>query len=127
MAARAHVLAAQSGMSGVSVFDASSIGDDDADGDYDVDLDVVRPPRYADLDTPVGRLDFLFGSVKYLFKSTYARTDDLTIASLVGYLNATMPPDKHEDFDTAEATKGALALRERGEFVLEGDTIRMAS
>ncbi len=58
---------------------------------------------------------------------TYERADELTIATLVTYLNATMPPDKHEDFDTAEVTKAAMALQERGSFVFEGDVIRIIS
>ena len=51
----------------------------------------------------------------------------LTIASLVTYLNAAMPPDKHEDFDTGEVTKAAMALQSRGQFVLEGDVLRIKS
>ena len=64
-------------------------------------------------------------SVQYLFKTTYDPTDELTIAALVTYLNAAMPPDKHEDFDTAEVTKTMTALHDRGAFVFEGDVIRI--
>lgn len=74
---------------------------------------------------PCHRLEFAFKSVRYLFKTTYERSDDLTIATLVTYLNAAIPPDKHEDFDTTEVTKAAIALHERGDFVLEGDTLRL--
>lgn len=63
--------------------------------------------------------------MSYLFKTTYANSDDLTIATLVTYLNAAMPPDKHEDFDTTEVTKAAMALHERGDFVFIGDVIRL--
>ena len=71
------------------------------------------------------RLEFVFRSVHYLFHSTYDSSDELTIAALGTYLNAAMPPDKHEDFDTAEVTKAAAALHERGEFVFESDVLRM--
>lgn len=63
--------------------------------------------------------------MRYLFRTTYERSDDLTIATLVTYLNAAIPPDKHEDFDTKEVTKAAMALHERGDFIFEGDTIRL--
>lgn len=69
---------------------------------------------------------FIFSSVRYLFRTTYEKSDDLTIAALVTYLNAAMPPDKHEDFDTAEVTKAAMALHERGDFMFEGDVLRVA-
>ncbi|GBE86704.1 hypothetical protein BKA93DRAFT_759875 [Sparassis latifolia] len=108
---------------GVSMFDISGY-DDDADGDYDMDPDVLRP-RYTDLDSPSGRFDFIFGSVKHLFKSTFDQNDELTIAALVTYLNAAMPPDKHEDYDTAEVIKGAMALHERGDFIFQGDVLRV--
>ena len=62
-------------------------------------------------------------SIRHLFRITYERSDELTIAALVTYLNAAMPPDKHEDFDTTEVTKTAKLLRERGEFFFEGDVL----
>lgn len=65
--------------------------------------------------------------MSHLFNTTYEPSDELTIASLVTYLNAAMPPDKHEDFDTAEVTKAAMALQARGQFVLEGDVLRIKS
>lgn len=71
-----------------------------------------------------GRLDFVARSIRHLFRITYAREDELTIAALITYLNAAMPPDKHEDFDTAEVTKMMTGLHERGAFVFEGDVIR---
>lgn len=100
-----------------------SDGEEDAEGESDVSLD-VPVARMADLETPPGRLEFVSRSVQYLFKTTYARADELTIAALVTYLNAAMPPDKHEDFDTTEVTKTAKQLRERGEFFFEGDVLR---
>ncbi|KAH9951094.1 hypothetical protein B0H21DRAFT_855470 [Amylocystis lapponica] len=105
----------------------SQASDDDADalGDADMDVDMIYP-QLADLHSPSGRLDYTFRSVRYLFRSTYEKTDELTIAALVTYLNAAMPPDKHEDFDTAEVTKAAVALHEQGEFVFEGDVLRVA-
>ena len=41
------------------------------------------------------RLEFASRSVRHLFRTAYARSDELTIAALVVYLNAAMPPDKH--------------------------------
>lgn len=103
---------------------ASDVSEQNEDA-MDVDTDVVRASRLANLDTPHGRLDFTYRSVRYLFKTTYERTDELTIAALVTYLNAAMPPDKHEDFDTAEVTKAAMTLHERGYCAFEGDVLRM--
>lgn len=61
----------------------------------------------------------------YLFASTYEPTDDMTISSLLTYLNAAMPPDKHEDFDTSEVIRAAAALQGKGEIVFVGDMIRI--
>lgn len=97
--------------------------DEDADGEYDPDYEVPAA-RMADLDSANGRLEFVSRSVSYLFGTTYDHTDDLTVAALVTYLNAAIPPDKHEDFDTTEVTKAAKALHERGEASLEGDVLR---
>ncbi|TFY61116.1 hypothetical protein EVJ58_g4704 [Rhodofomes roseus] len=72
-----------------------------------------------------GRLEYTLRAVTHLFSATYESTDELTIAALVTFLNAAMPPDKHEDFDTAEVTKAAMALQARGHFVLEGDVLRI--
>ncbi|CAL1714460.1 unnamed protein product [Somion occarium] len=100
--------------------------DPDAEGEPDyMDVDLGHPAILADLDSPAGRLDFAFKSIRHLFKTTYARSDDLTIATLVTYLNAAMPPDKHEDFDTTEVIKAATALHERGDFVFVGDVLRI--
>ncbi|PSR82562.1 hypothetical protein PHLCEN_2v5995 [Hermanssonia centrifuga] len=88
-----------------------SDGDEDAEGEDDMECD-LDPPHLADLDTPSGR-------------TTYDRSDDLTIAALVTYLNAAIPTDKHEDFDTTEVTKAATAIHERGDILFEGDVLRI--
>ncbi|KAI0766129.1 hypothetical protein BD413DRAFT_571558 [Trametes elegans] len=99
--------------------------DDDAMWDG-MDGDVAIPPKLADLDSPAGRLEFVSRSIRHLYRVTYERSDELTIAALVTYLNAALPPDKHEDFDTAEVTKAATALHERRTFVFEGDVVRIS-
>jgi hypothetical protein len=70
------------------------------------------------------RLDFTRHSIAYLFRTTYAPADSLTIAALVAYMNAALPPDKHEEFDTAEVTRAAKTLQDRGGVVFEGDTLK---
>jgi len=80
---------------------------------------------FADLTTISGRMDFIFSSIAYLFMTTYDSTDDMTISSLLTYLNSAMPADKHEDFDTAEVVKAAAALQDRGDIVFEGDMLRL--
>lgn len=60
--------------------------------------------------------------------TTYETSDDMTISALLTFLNAAMPPDKHEDFDTAEVVKAVAALtKERGggSIVFEGDMLRL--
>ncbi|KAH7922070.1 hypothetical protein BV22DRAFT_1037875 [Leucogyrophana mollusca] len=79
----------------------------------------------ADLDTAPGRMSFIFSSISYLFMTTYETTDDMTISALLTYLNAAMPVDKHEDFDTAEVVKAAAALQDRGDIIFEGDMLRL--
>ena len=81
----------------------------------------------ADLDSAEGRQSFVSHTLRYLFTTTYESTDDLSLSALLQYLNAAMPPDKHEDFDTAEVTKTMTALHDRGAFVFEGDVIRLPS
>jgi hypothetical protein len=49
----------------------------------------------------------------------------MTISALLTYLNAAMPPDKHEDFDTAEVVRAAAALHDRGEISFEGDILHL--
>ncbi|KAF5387389.1 hypothetical protein D9757_005727 [Collybiopsis confluens] len=82
----------------------------------------------ADLDSPHGRKHFVSHSIAYLFKTTYdsssSSADELSISALVAYLNAAMPMDKHEDFDTTEVVKYVGALREKGKVLLEGDVVK---
>ncbi|KIJ65368.1 hypothetical protein HYDPIDRAFT_110409 [Hydnomerulius pinastri MD-312] len=79
----------------------------------------------ADLDSVPGRLNFIFSSIAYLFMTTYETTDDMTISALLTYLNTAIPPDKHEDFDTAEVVKSVAALQDRGDIIFEGDMLRL--
>jgi hypothetical protein len=68
---------------------------------------------------------FILASIAYLFTTTYEPSDDMTISALLTYLNAAMPPDKHEDFDTAEVVRAAAALHDRGEISFEGDILHL--
>ena len=124
--------------------------DDEPESEEGVDSDLggqfrnfdrrVRPVELADLDSAGGRLvtsfshlknaylssarkQFIAASVEYLLCTTYECSDNMTISSLLAYLNAAMPPDKHEDFDTAEVTKTAAQLHEMGRLVFEGDVL----
>jgi len=88
-------------------------------------------PTLADLDTPGGRKHFIHSSISYLFSTTYEPSDDLPISSLLAYLNAAMPVDKFEDFDTGEVARAVSALAVGGggtggggKWVFEGDIIR---
>ncbi len=83
------------------------------------------PVGLADLDSPAGRLSFISASVSYLVATTYEASDDMSISALLTYLNAAMPQDNHEDFDTTEVVKGVTALQDRGRVVLEGDILRL--
>ncbi|KAF6741517.1 hypothetical protein DFP72DRAFT_833203, partial [Ephemerocybe angulata] len=88
----------------------------------------------ADLDSPAGRKQFLASSIHFLFLATYEASDDMSIAALLTYLNAAMPVDKHEDFDTSEVVRYVAALVKEGEgrgrgagrVVLEGDVVRLS-
>ena len=71
------------------------------------------------------RLNFTRHSITYLFSTTYTPSDALTIAALVAYMNAAFPPDKHEEFDTAEVTRAAKTLHDRGNVAFEGDTLKL--
>ncbi|KAK1215550.1 hypothetical protein PQX77_021853 [Marasmius sp. AFHP31] len=82
------------------------------------------PPHLADLDSPAGRKQFVYSSIAYLSQTTYEATDEMSVSTLLTYLNAAMPPDKHEDFDTAEVAKAVVATGEKGRYVLEGDLVR---
>jgi hypothetical protein len=70
------------------------------------------------------RLNFTRNSIVYLFRTTYTSVDSLTIAALVAYMNAALPPDKHEEFDTAEVTRAAKTLHDRGRVAFEGDMLK---
>src|SRR5258708_24210480 len=70
------------------------------------------------------RLNFTRNSIGYLFRTTYTPADSLTIAALVAYMNAALPPDKHEEFDTAEVTRAAKMLHDRGSVAFEGDMLK---
>jgi hypothetical protein len=71
------------------------------------------------------RLNFTRHSITYLFRTTYTPADALTIAALVAYMNAALPPDKHEEFDTAEVTRAAKTLHDRGNVAFQGDTLKL--
>ena len=49
----------------------------------------------------------------------------MRVSALLAYLNAAMPPDKHEEFDTAEVARAVGALAGRGRVVFEGDVLRI--
>ncbi|PPQ97826.1 hypothetical protein CVT26_012932 [Gymnopilus dilepis] len=68
---------------------------------------------------------FVFGSVEYLFATTYEASDEMSISALLAYLNAAMPPDKHEDFDTSEVARAVQAMKDKGRVVFEGDILRL--
>lgn len=98
---------------------------EDADAVPEANATDNRGPRYGDLDSPADRLNFTRHSIVYLFRTTYTPADALTIAALVAYLNAALPPDKHEEFDTAEVTRAAKTLHDRGSVAFEGDTLKL--
>lgn len=84
------------------------------------------PVNYGfDSDSLTHRKQFIFGSVEYLFSTTYESTDDMSISVLLTYLNAAMPPDKHEDFDTTEVVRAVAAMKEKGRVIFEGDILRL--
>ena len=71
------------------------------------------------------RTHFVHTSVTHLLSTTYAPMDALRVSALLAYLNAAMPPDKHEEFDTAEVARAVGALAGRGRVVFEGDVLRV--
>ncbi|RDB27741.1 hypothetical protein Hypma_003170 [Hypsizygus marmoreus] len=83
------------------------------------------PAGLADLDSSSGRRHFIFSSVDYLFSTTYESSDDMSISALLTYLNAAVPQDKHEDFDTSEVIKAVAAMQDKGRIRFEGDMLRM--
>ncbi len=64
------------------------------------------------------RLNFTCHSIAYMFRTMYTPADALTIAALVAYMNAVIPPDKHEEFDMAEVMRAAKMLHDRGNVAL---------
>ena len=70
-------------------------------------------------------INFVSASVHHLFSTTYDKSDDLTISALLTYLNAAIPLDKYEDFDTTEVVRAATQMRERGDALFEGDVLRL--
>ena len=58
---------------------------------------------------------------EHLFSTPYKNANELTILSLLGYLNLAMPTDKHKHFDTAEVVKAMAAMQEKGMMVIGGD------
>ncbi|KAI9459734.1 hypothetical protein BJY52DRAFT_358082 [Lactarius psammicola] len=84
-----------------------------------------QAPRFADLDSPADRLNFTRYSIACLFRTTYTPADALTIAALVAFMNAALPPDRHEEFDTAEVTRAAKTLHDRGRIAFQGDTLKL--
>jgi hypothetical protein len=105
--------------------DEEMVTTEDADAAPDTDPTDNQTPRYADLYSPADRLSFTRHSIAYLFRTTYSPADALTIAALVAYMNAALPPDKHEEFDTAEVTRAAKTLHDRGSVAFEGDTLKL--
>ena len=71
------------------------------------------------------RTHFVHTSVTLLLSTTYAPSDALRVSALLAYLNAAMPPDKHEEFDTTEVARAVGALAGRGRVVFEGDVLRV--
>lgn len=63
--------------------------------------------------------------MRYLFRTTYEKADEMTIESLVNYLNAAMPIDKHEDFDVQEVMKSVSTLARAGSLNLQGNLVRL--
>jgi hypothetical protein len=51
----------------------------------------------------------------------------MSVSTLLSYLNAAMPIDKFEDFDTSEVIKAAVALQDKGKILIEGDMLRPVS
>ncbi|KAJ7052083.1 hypothetical protein C8F01DRAFT_633879 [Mycena amicta] len=70
---------------------------------------------------------FVWASIGYLFRTTHeSGVDELSISALLMYVNAALPTDKYEDFDTQEVVQaaGMLCGAPGSGFVLVGDAIR---
>ncbi|KAL1689732.1 hypothetical protein GGG16DRAFT_93241 [Schizophyllum commune] len=86
-------------------------------------------PRRPDLASTAGRRAFVHTSAAHLFRTTYdpEEKDVLTVSSLLTYINAALPPDRCEEFDTSEVARALHGLEGGGEsrsVALEGDVIR---
>ena len=86
-------------------------------------------PRRPDLASAAGRRAFVHTSAAHLFRTTYdpEEKDVLTVSSLLTYINAALPPDRCEEFDTSEVARALHGLEGGGEsrgVALEGDVIR---
>ncbi|KNZ74461.1 hypothetical protein J132_06838 [Termitomyces sp. J132] len=62
-------------------------------------------------------------AITYLRSTTYEPADEMSVSALVAYLNAAVPVDKYEDFDTGEVVRVLGGLRERARVRLEGDLV----
>lgn len=82
-----------------------------------------HPTVLADLDSPRGRTNFIHSSIVHLFRTTYDPTDELSVSTLLSYLNAAVPQDKHEDYDMGELVKALGLLRDGGRLTFEGDVV----
>jgi hypothetical protein len=104
-----------------------------------------HPTVLADIDSPRGRLvnsyfylqfpivlmsprfrsrtNFIHSSIVHLFRTTYDPTDELSVSTLLSYLNAAVPQDKHEDYDMGELVKALGSLRDGGRLTFEGDVV----
>ncbi|ESK89579.1 hypothetical protein Moror_8684 [Moniliophthora roreri MCA 2997] len=109
--------------------------DRDRDRDRDGDIRMVPISRRTatttttatrfDLSNPTIRNRFIHHSIHHLFSTTFSLSEDeLSVSTLLAYLNAAMPEGKWEDFDTAEVVRTVVGFsREKVE--LEGDLIRV--
>lgn len=70
------------------------------------------------------RAAFVHSSIEHLYATTYEPDDELTLATLLAYLNSAVPPDKYEDFDTVEVLNIVKALEGRSALELQGDVLR---
>ncbi|KAJ4475068.1 hypothetical protein J3R30DRAFT_3294835 [Lentinula aciculospora] len=99
-----------------------------AEPDANPEVDCIDARCNEETPTESNGDKFVSHSIAYLFQTTYDcslnSSDELSISALVAYLNAAMPIDKHEDFDTAEVVRCVGALREKGKILLEGDVVR---
>ncbi|EEB98220.1 hypothetical protein MPER_02315 [Moniliophthora perniciosa FA553] len=83
-----------------------------------------------DLSNPTARNRFIHHSIHHLFSSTFSLSEDeLSVSTLLAYLNAAMPEGRWEDFDTGEVVRAVVGFRDVGREIveLEGDLIRVKS